>query len=201
MSYPYCDKNILEEPQKYMYPPFGGSAFLKGYLASRKNLFVHLAKKTKPKKEEDSLTLLRQYLEIAEPDPAATSTLSILRNLTNRLLVDADWFLAAKEPLDRLVGKFEVTKKLYAGYSPEGVRISEDFKIIMNYALLSYLCGEAAKQTGSLKYLNAQIKLNDLLGSVGTGAMKSDEATVAFLAVTSELSNVRSLMQEKGIQL
>lgn len=35
MAYRYCDQNLLEEPNTYMYPPYEGTRFLSEYFSSR----------------------------------------------------------------------------------------------------------------------------------------------------------------------
>ena len=104
-----------------------------------------------------------------------------------------------KDWLDRLVQRFEVTKKLYASYPP-GFRKGEgaNTSVRLYWLLALSLCLFYA-QTRNLKYLNVLLKVNDLLISlppeslighistkIMTAVFRAELAAVAGLAVASK---------------
>jgi hypothetical protein len=64
-----------------------------------------------------------------------------------------------------LVKKFEVKKIIHSVYSKELKELSDDFTILHNYLLLSLICIIKYERTSNLKFLNAALKINDILYS------------------------------------
>lgn len=71
-----------------------------------------------------------------------------------------------KEWLDRLVQRFEVSKKLYESYPPGFRKGSGSTKIVSLYWLFSISLCLYYITTGSIKYLSTQLKISDLLCSL-----------------------------------
>lgn len=71
-----------------------------------------------------------------------------------------------KEWLDRLVQRFEVSKKLYESYPPGFRKGSGSTKIVSLYWLFGLSLCLYYITTGSIKYLSTQLKISDLLCSL-----------------------------------
>lgn len=192
MSYPYTALNRLDEPHHYMYTPFGGADFLRAYRQDRAAVLrrIALAAAGDAAFEAPVLACLKrlgwdgaqlgQATSQPVPPPTGSDPAADLARFsvagpvdTSRLLealLAAQLSVAGSEQvkawLDRLVQRFEVTKKLYAAYPP-GFRKGEGAHTSVRlYWLLALSLTLAYARTRSLKYLNTLLKVNDLLASL-----------------------------------
>jgi len=106
-----------------------------------------------------------------------------------------------KNWIDKLVQKFEVTKRIYTTYPSilkKGCGAYDDMTV---YALLTLLLALYYGKRGNLKHLNTVIKLNDLLCSV-LQTVKVDFVayTACYLSLLFEETYVRELMLRKGLE-
>lgn len=183
MNYPYTCDNQLKRPCTYMYSAFGGPSFLAAYRQSRFAMIAALPSvQTKAASEQDLQLLARwrgQLEQLAAGSPAAelpqASGGDLVRfDLTQPVrtaeLLDA---LLESSPdhdrwsfwVARLVQRFEVTKKLYQFYPP-GFRKGEGgHEDLANYRKFALLLTQGMVHSGSLVYLNALLKINDLMFS------------------------------------
>ena len=94
-----------------------------------------------------------------------------------------------------LIKRFEVGKKLYLTYDLEEIRKSSlDYKNYINYALFSlvlqkYYERESGKEV-KLIYLNAILKLNDILSSIKQDIIRPIEIKYCIKAFQQELNIV-----------
>jgi len=107
-----------------------------------------------------------------------------------------------KEWLDRLVQRFEVRKKIYEAYLPgfrKGGGSDKSIRLYWFFALA--LCLYHTKTQG-LKYLNALLKICDLLCSLPTDLI-SKEVPANGLAVVlaTEVTCISFLAKKKGISI
>jgi hypothetical protein len=195
MSYLYTQLNRLDEPHNYMYTPFGGEAFLQAYRTDRQAAICRIAEAVNTHGDDVYDAAVQAFLQSAGWDgerlssPSKPSVLVVssggnanaeLSQLSLAAAVDTECLLEAllatqldrakdrliKEWLDRLVQRFEVTKKLYATYPP-GFRKGEgaNTSVRLYWLLALSLCLFYA-ETRNLKYLSALLKVNDLLASL-----------------------------------
>jgi len=95
--------------------------------------------------------------------------------------------------IDRLVQRFEVSKKLWSQYLAgfrKGRGSDTDLNIYYRFALLLSL---AYIRSGGLQYLNALLKVNDLLLSLPTSSHTNRPHCSLVLAVAIELCAVENL--------
>ena len=93
--------------------------------------------------------------------------------------------------LDKLVQRFEVTKKIYQSYQPGFRKGNGSAESIKLYWLLSLLLVLFYAQTSELKYLSTVLKTNDLLCSLSKELVLSEiPATGIQLVLTAELFSV-----------
>jgi hypothetical protein len=102
--------------------------------------------------------------------------------------------------LDRLVQRFEVTKKLYEFYPP-GFRKGEgDNSFIKPYWLLAMCLYLFYVQTNEIKYLSTLLKVSDLLCSLPHNALKAAiPGSGMVMLLTGETLSIRTLSNRKGI--
>jgi hypothetical protein len=193
MSYQYTQLNRLEEPHNYMYTPFGGVDFLCAYREDREAALQRIVGAAGGDEAYESpvLALLSSYgwhgghLSSSVPAVAVSitdgrttaidlSSFSITAQVDTNDLLEA--LLSAqmgeqqdelvKSWLDRLVQRFEVTKKLYVAYLP-GFRKGEGANnSVLLYWRLALSLALFYARTKSPKYLNTLLKVNDLLASL-----------------------------------
>jgi hypothetical protein len=129
-------------------------------------------------------------------------TLSLIKNLLAVFGSGGDQRMRdMKNWIDKLVQKFEVTKRIYTVYPSilkKGCGAYDDLTV---YALLALLLALYYGRTGNLKYLNTVIKLNDLLCSVKETEKENLVAyTACFLSLLFEETYVRELMLRKRLE-
>lgn len=218
MSYPYTCDNQLERPCTYMYSAFGGPSFLAAYRQSRFAMIAALPSvQAKAASEQDLQLLVRwrgRLEQIAADSPTAelpqasggdlarfdltqpVHTAQLLDALLECSPNDDQWLFW----LARLVQRFEVTKKLYQFYPP-GFRKGEGgHEDLANYRKLALLLTLGMVHSGSLVYLNALLKMNDLMLSSLQHTRWSQPALELLALLTSaELKFVARLGLERGI--
>lgn len=126
-------------------------------------------------------------------------TVGLLNTLLEALLTDSN-VVATKVWLDRLVQRFEVTKRLYTFYPP-GFRKGEGaYTEVRPYWLFALCLALAHARSGQLQYLSTQLKVVDLLLSLPTGALGVDiSPNGVALVVAAELSGVQRLARSRRV--
>ncbi len=151
MNYDYASVDLLKSPQKYQYTPYLGRTFIEAWKTQRKTLMAALPAAALPELSviEDPGTTYQQLAEICYQ---LRSNSSSLEN-TDLLLF--------------YLKKFEVTKRLYAGYSQSGKAIKSDasYAVLVNYLILAENCICKWQQERRSYWLNALLKISDTLST------------------------------------
>lgn len=206
MSYPYTLENRLVSHNTYMYSAFNGFSFFGDYLSDRQ---LFLADANSDDSDREFLSVLPGLLNLQD-DTKTVAPLSEFdpdrsvqtNKLLMRLLIDfksqrdnhwRDW-------MDRLVQRFEVTKKLYQAYQPgfrKGVGAANDLSL---YVVFSCLLTMYCLSRPHLKTINTLLKVNDTLVSVKPDLMAARGLyEVSCCSVSRELSILTQLMMQQGI--
>lgn len=182
ISYEYTSGNLLESPNNYFYTRFHGKAFIDTWIKQRDE-----ALKTVPKSDTYHTVI----------GPSATDIL--LENLFNRLSIKS--MLADDiEILNRLVQRFEVSKRLHSQYNqawkPTNV---DDFYHLDRYVRFAEVLNLAYVMTNSLVYLNAFLKCMDTLTAV---RMQLDKLQIARLniLIKKERAHIQQLALKMGVR-
>lgn len=126
-------------------------------------------------------------------------SLDLLRALIAVQLVNLD-VLPIKVWLDRLVQRFEVTKKIYESYPPgfrKGEGSNTSVRLYWLFALA--LCLFYAR-TKKIKYLSTLLKLGDLLCSLPENEVQENIPEFGLQVVLAvEIASVQLLAQKKGV--
>ncbi|MGC4406054.1 hypothetical protein [Methyloversatilis sp. MC4-4] len=206
MNYPYAAENRLDAPHAYMYAPYGGQDFLAAYGADRRvRLAQHLQGASCPPQGDLKAALSAAARALASGpalggfSPADGVTLQPLLAALLGVLADGD-VAAARPWLNRVVQRFEVSKKLYAAYAP-GFRKGEgEARDPARYVELALCLALAHALTGHLQYLSTQLKLVDLLLSLDAGTLRpACPPERLALLVEAELAAVRMLALAEGV--
>lgn len=139
------------------------------------------------------------------PNAEPVNTAGLLNALLNSFLdfsPDSGDGSMALQWLDRLLQRFEVSKKLRARYLPgfrKGEGADDDVNLYLQFALVLAL-GYAHRQ--ELQYLSTLLKVNDLLLSLSSETYADCGGGYALvLAVAVELHAVRRLAEKQGVSL
>jgi hypothetical protein len=101
-----------------------------------------------------------------------------------------------KEWLDRLVQRFEVSKKLYESYLPGFRKGNGSSKTVYLYWLFSLSLCLFYISTGSIKYLSTQLKISDLLCSLSENHFHEQVSSKGMsLLLLTEIKCVKLLTQ------
>lgn len=127
-------------------------------------------------------------------------TLDLLSALISALLLSRHETLT-KLWLDRLVQRFEVTKKIYESYRPGFRKAEGSSKVIRLYWLFALALSVYYAKTQQLKYLSTLLKVNDLLCSLPeelhTNCLSS--STMSAIVAT-EIISIERVTEERGIR-
>lgn len=181
--YPYTTGNLLEKPNTYFYAEYHGRDFLEAWKRDRQNVYAKLGAEL----------------------PAAQGKPGLLKNLREKMLagefldthfvfdaVQGD-LADAKDLLNKLVQKFEVSKRWYSKYDaslrPADKAAYHDLEL---YVRGAEILEQAFATFGDLPYLNALLKSIDTLCSVCEELDAGQRGRLASL-ITSEAKYINSL--------
>ncbi len=181
-GYPYDEVNCIETPVSYSYSSYGGRAFISAWVQKRDRYI-----------QGGETASLCGFFQIRTAgcnvlDLFASSghieTGQFAETLINALRNGGDLAAESRTVVDTLVKRFEVTKKIYASYDlncrPED---RSAYRGIGNYLWIGYLFCVAYECFSHLSYVNALLKLNDILCSPGTALTESESKARAYLLI------------------
>lgn len=154
VTYRYTEGDLLETPQHYRYAAYEGQAFVAAWKAARRQACNAL-----PAPEAMPLP------ETGQADAQDTEALlvQLCRGLRCTPLGEVP---GAQYWLPRLVKKFEVSKRLYSGYTleaPHAALPGSGYRALAPYLLLAEAMIHAWRAEKAAWYLSALLKLNDTL--------------------------------------
>lgn len=181
--YEYADRDLLEAREDYFYSALQGPGFLNAYRDARLAVLRSLPDETA------SRAVDRGPIAYPAPDTSEIVTSELLDALEAR--PDAIW-------LNRLVQRFEVTKRIYERYDgqlrkPRGAA----YRDLLPYARLAAVLARRTDGAHRMIWLNALLKLNDLLCSQPADARAGIGALLAR-SLSAELDAVASLEARHG---
>lgn len=153
ISYPYSQGDRLEERNTYFYSEYHGAAFFPAWRASRKTALACLPQPQCP--------------TVPKPSQATTSYGYDTAALLAKLLTDEPNQAQNRRLAERLLQRFEVSKRLYCHYDSDfRAVLSSHYDSLELYLLFASLCLHYAKQPASLPFLNGLLKCLDTLISI-----------------------------------
>lgn len=142
-----------------------------------------------------ALAKIMEGLSIAESTP----TLDLLHALIAVQLNDTQ-DANTKTWIDRLVQRFEVTKKIYESYAPgfrKGEGVNTSIRLYWLFALVLCLYYVRSRQ---IKYLSTLLKTCDLLCSLPESIVQKEiPAHGLTIVLAAEIVSVQLLAEEKGV--
>lgn len=214
-TYPYCNRDLLTEPEYYMFSSFKGLDTLEAYSEVRRQGVERLTKQYNYLlANNDGPNLLLPHLPALEhllPKSVAASnstledsahegpvspTVARLLELLAGLLNDAQ---GQHPDLHFFIGRFEVTKRLRCEYDANGKPATEEWENATAHGLLLLCSALHHEGTGSLKSLNCLLKLGDMACSYAFNDADADALCTALAGLHAENRLIRSLGKNKGV--
>lgn len=187
-KYIYTQENLLENPQKYQYSKIESELFFKKLKNDRQDSIGFFQKRLV--RLNCNNANLKKYNSFYEKD-----SLILKFFLTNLYLNDNDYLDTHLQTIELLIKRFEVSKKLYLSYDIKEIRKnSSKYHELLNYSLFSLVLQKYYLKTNTEKkfiYLNAVLKLNDIISSIRSDFITASEIFYAKLALESELEIIK----------
>jgi hypothetical protein len=195
-TYTYSKKNLFEITEKYQNTSFHGLEFLKHYTESRQTLILELRKKsTGTVRFKQILDIIQKKKNLFESKKDGNrQTENIFYNICLDINNEAKIF-----EINKYIKKFEVTKKIFSTYDMNLKPITEDYKIIRNYLLLSLICLLKYKKSKKIQFLSTILKLNDIICSQIYKIDELDDILFSQYVLKLELKYINELATRKGI--
>jgi hypothetical protein len=209
MTYSYAARDRLAEPHAYMYTAFEGTALLRDYFDDRARALG--AWRGRPQGEHPDAVLIERVAGSgkaghARPSPcrfdpsSRIDTLALLLDLADAAVWGPD--AARARWVERLMQRFEVTKKLYRAYEPGFRKGAGGFDSGRLYWLFALVLVLRHRENGDPRFLNCLLKVGDLLCSLREASVLAEIPPAgAALVLAEESACVKRLVDEKGIRL
>lgn len=198
-DYPYDAENRLETPVSYSYSTYWGRPFVDAWLEKRRRV-IHggeggqLPELFTSETETDNVNGLftgSGYIK----------TRVFVFTLINALKRGKTSVKGTKETLDTLVKRFEVTKKIYTGYDRDcRPQDKSDYQVFSHYLWAGYLFSCAYESFSHLSYLNAFLKINDILCSVHANITEPECQARSYL-ILQELTYIKAASEKLHLDL
>ena len=196
MIYPYVKDNNLYDRQYYNYARYDDE-FFASYRQNRRDALSRHDAVAKPNDEQ--IIALLGSVGSADPDSHDNAGVCLREAMRRLTLGGYDGGLSEEslEMAARIVKTFEVRKRLYHYYNEKMRPLDEDdFEDRSLYVLFAGMTAVLYKRTSDLKYLNALLKVNDILLSLEEDIFKDDVLGKLFVySLSEELADVDMLMR------
>lgn len=184
-GYTYADGDLLEIPNSYQYTTYTGQSFVANWSASRKQVIDSLPDATR---EVGSCT-------------SSEKTTVLLKSIINDLQTENTQTELLSYWLQRLVKKFEVSKRLYTEYNdtpPHYPSAGSSYKTVELYLLFAECLLLHPDTPHDTRLLNCLLKLCDTLCSVKDDFQHQAAARLAWV-LESEQQLVQQLRKRIGL--
>ena len=196
IKYQYCNRDLLNKPEKYNFAVFQGNEFLQSYLDFRFSIV---------KKLENSIKMNVTFTELInnfcnqntpqendiELENLLIKTLYEKKMESHKLDTNIDIFLK----------KYEIKKRLMSQYDTEFFEKNQDYKNLRNYLLLELLCVIRYEETRNLKFLNTILKINDMLITQTKKIHEQIDLSIFKYSLEYEIKFVKELCELKGLEI
>ena len=157
LTYPYAAGDLLENRNTYFYSAYEGRAFLDAWRRQRAAALREL-----------SIDQPGAATAEAGP-PAATRATDILLESIHHDLIANHARFGRYALLDRLVQRFEVSKRLHGEYNENWRPVdTADYRSLERYVRFAEILDLAYQAAGALPHLNALLKIVDTLTAMRT---------------------------------
>ena len=188
-KYKYINGNAPNVKINYSYSKYLGLQFLDYWKISRKENLKEFDKK--------NLDILIKKVDSSFVLEGFNSSVKVFSKwLKNIDLLNLDFL----KDVNLLIKRFEVTRKIYNEYNNLMRPFNKkDYLHINNYSLFGIVLGLLFSETKKYQYLNAHIKLNDILLGWDTYNLNEDSLMFRAYSLDLEYNNVIQTLNKKEI--
>jgi len=214
VKYEYTDKNRLRSPHAYMYAPYQGEAFIHSYFRAREENINRFELQLLTEELVGIDFYLHDASRLLLTQRIKSSKHETIKNISyfNRkpkvktedllLALIAEQFSCSqnecvKSWIDFLVQRFEVSKKLYEVYHSSKLRKYDgNYENVRLYWLFSLLLTLYYFSNNNLKYLSANLKINDTICSLEDNLLKDIPKQGLVLILSHEMRSINILFSK-----
>lgn len=179
ITYIYASGDLLENRNTYFYSTYEGEGFLNAWREQRNHALL----------VTDRLESSTEKYHITAPVEKLLKV--ICHDLKTHGVTEV-----SKHTLDRLVQKFEISKRLYGEYDEYWRPLAtEDYRVLERYVLFAEALHLAYSLTDMLTYINAVIKCMDILTAMRKDLTVEQSNRLRYL-ITYEKSHVQQLAEK-----
>jgi hypothetical protein len=188
-KYKYIDSNAPNIKINYSYSKYLGLQFLDYWKTSRKENLKEF--------DKGNLDILIKKVDSRFVLEGFNSSGEIFSKwLKNIDLLNLDFL----KDVNLLIKRFEVTRKIFNEYNdlmrPNN---KKNYLYINNYSLFGIVLGLLFSETKKYQYLNAHVKLNDILIGWDTHNLNDDSLMFRAYSLDLEYNNVIQILNKKNI--
>lgn len=188
-KYKYIDSNAPNIKINYSYSKYLGLQFLDYWKISRKENLKEF--------DKGNLDILIKKVDSRFVLEGFNSSGEIFSKwLKNIDLLNLDFL----KDVNLLIKRFEVTRKIFNEYNdlmrPNN---KKNYLYINNYSLFGIVLGLLFSETKKYQYLNAHVKLNDILIGWDTHNLNDDSLMFRAYSLELEYNNVIQILNKKNI--
>lgn len=213
--YKYTKKNLLKDPEKYMYSEFHGSKFIDSYVSNRKDIMEKLNKnKFELSLDISDINLSELFISFIKNKKISKKSLVNLEivKINDKENIDSKKLMKIliikniikkndnleKTYVDFFVQRFEVSKKIYPFYDSINSKKGEGSNDLpLMYWLFSLLLTVVYLNSKNLKYLNCLLKVNDLICSLDEKLINKFPPESLSIILSQEIESVMSLSRKR----
>ena len=159
--YSYINSNLLNKPEHYHYSEFKGLNFINDYINQRLNKIEYLKNDYS---QINELKLVKEWIDSNIKIDFKSEDIPFNSLFFFKKIImsggDSDKYL-----INKIIQKFEITKKIYSEYSIDTHKGSGDYKKIELYILFGICLVLIYEKSKNLKYLNSLLKVSDIICS------------------------------------
>ncbi len=195
-KYQYCNRDLLNNPEKYNFASFQGKKFLENYLDFRFSIVEKLENSIKM-----SVTFTELISNFCNQNISKENDIELENLLTKTLCEKKMKRHKLDTNIDIFLKKYEIKKRLMSQYDTEFFEKNQDYKNLRNYLLLELLCVIRYEETRHLKFLNTILKINDMLITQIQKIHNETDLCIFKHSLECEIKFVKELCELKGLEI
>ena len=195
--YNFTKKNLIVNKENYFYTDFFGKDFISYYLEDREKQLIFLKSQLSKKKINFKLFMNNcenEIIFLKNNNNNKIDTFSLFVKIINskESIPDSKFF-------DLLLQKFEVSKKIFNGYSFNKLKGIGNNNNPILYILFGFILIKMYNKSKNLVYLNSLLKIGDIISSQKT-FKHSNEIIGSIILFEKELLLINSFMKENNLE-
>ena len=186
-TYTYTETDRLITKEHYHYTPWHGIQFLTDYFENRCSFLKKIGLSYMPISNNSPLHNISEKYGIE--GLCTTPTSKKLLELIDDTSRDSEW-------IERLLQRFEVSKRIYSDYDENFKPKSKLYEQLINYILFALILLSEQQNSDNYRYLNTALKLNDLVISTHEKTLEKELKALINISILFELYSVQCLIEK-----